>query len=369
MTRSFVLALGGSGLLLATVVACKRGPEATQPAPATTAAPAAPPPAAPPVATPTEPAPTVSGGVEGAPVAESPDVALDAPVGVNLGDLAWGPGPASLPPGAQLAILEGTPPFTEERSFTMVLKVPSNYTIPPHQHLVTERVTVLQGRLHVGHGPKVERTAAKPIARGGIILLPADHTHYVSTAEETVILLQSVGPWGIYYVDPKDDPRPTPPEKPEGFVSRFDAPISPTTLNPTEITFSPAPAGMLPRGAELAILDGDPAKNQNFVMRLKLPDGYRLPVHTHSVTDRFVVISGALMFGIGDTFESAAMKELRPGAISIVPAGDAHYAQARGETVIQISGTGPFDIRWTNPDEDPAKQPPQQAKASPAQAP
>jgi quercetin dioxygenase-like cupin family protein len=352
MRRGFVLAIGVGGLLLSTVTGCKRGQDTAQPAMSTTAAPAEP--------SRIEPASPVA--TQGAPVAESPDVALTAPILVSLADLAWRPGPDALPPGTQVAVLEGTPPFSDERSFTIALKLPRNYTIPPHQHIVTERVTVLQGRVNIGHGPKVEQAAAKAISQGGLILLPANHTHYAfTTSDETVIMLQSVGPWGVYYIDPKDDPRPTPVEKPKGFVARFDAPISPTTLNASEIAFSPAPAGMLPRGAQLAILDGDPAKNQNFVLRIKVPDGYRFPAHSHSVTDRFVVISGALMFGAGDTWRDAAMKVLKPGTISIAPAGHKHFAQAKGETMFQVSGTGPFDILWANPDEDPAKQGPQAA--------
>ncbi|MBA3454370.1 MAG: cupin domain-containing protein [Deltaproteobacteria bacterium] len=142
-------------------------------------------------------------------------------------------------------------------------------------------------------------------------------------------------------------------------MSRFDAPVKPTSVNMNEIAFAPAPAGMLPRGAQLAVLEGDPAKNQNFVLRIKVPDGYRFPVHSHRVTDRLVVISGTLMFGSGDTWQPGAMKELKPGSIVFEPAGHKHYGQAKGETVFQISGTGPFDTQWANPDEDPARSSPQ----------
>ncbi len=336
MKTSVMGVVGGVAVLLSSVAGCKSTAPPVEP---TSVAPA-------------QPSPPVT---QGAPVAESPDVAITAPTFVDLTSLAFKPGPDALPPGAQLAVIEGTPPFSDEKSFTIALKFPKGYTIPPHQHIVTERVTVVQGTFRIGHGPKMDPATTKAISPGGLVLLPANHTHYAMTTDETVVMLQGVGPWGIYYINPKDDPRPTPAEKPQGFVSRFDAPVRATALNPTEVAFTPAPTGMLPRGAQMAVLEGDPAKNQNFVLRIKVPDGYRFPLHSHSVTDRLVVISGSLMFGTDPT----TMKEMKPGALSIAPAGQKHLVQARGETVFQVSGTGPFDIRWTNPDEDPARSAPQ----------
>lgn len=342
MRRGIALAIGG-GLMVSTFVGCKREKEPAKP---TTPA--------------SEPAAAVTPGTQGAPPVVSPDVALPAPLAVSVADLKWGPGPDALPPGTQIAVLEGTPPFADEKSFTIALKLPKNYKIPPHQHLVTERVTLLEGAISFGHGPKLDPAAAKQLHQGGLFVVPNDHTHFaMTTADEAVVMLQGVGPWGIFYVDPRTDPRPKPVEKPKGFVSRFDAKVRPITVEASEVAYSPAPPGMLPRGAQMAVLEGEPAKNQNFVMRIKVPDGYRFPVHSHSITDRVVVIAGSMMFGLGDTMQADAMKELKPGSVVLIPAGIKHYAQAKGETVIQISGTGPYDIRWANPDEDPARSAPQ----------
>jgi quercetin dioxygenase-like cupin family protein len=348
MTMKLVLAVAASGLGFATSAACRSAPDATAPAPPTTTAP--------------EPAPGQPR--PGEPRADGvPDSPLTGPVGANLSDLSWSPAPAGLPPGAEVAVLEGTPPFDQERSFAMVVRVPPHYTIPPHQHLVTERVTVLQGRVSFGHGPVLERGKATVLGQGAIVLMPTGHTHYAFTdGDETIVLLQGVGPWGIYYIDPRDDPRPQPVEMPKGFVSRYDAPLSPTLLQAHEARFSPAPDGMLPAGAQLAMIEGDLQQRQNFVMRLRVPDGYRLPTHRHDITNRIVVISGALRVGLGDTWQDDQMIEMRPGAVAIIPAGSAHYAQARGETVLQIMGTGPYHFTWLDPAEDPARQP--QARAS-----
>src|SRR5947207_180357 len=58
----------------------------------------------------------------------------------------------------------------------------------------------------------------------------------------------------------------------------------------------------LPPGAKVAVLEGNPAKEGPFVMRVKLPDGYRLAPHTHPRPERLTVISGTFHIGMGATF-------------------------------------------------------------------
>jgi len=53
-------------------------------------------------------------------------------------------------------------------------------------------------------------------------------------------------------------------------------------VTPDQITWGPAPPS-LPPGAQLAVLEGDPSKaGVPFTMRVKLPDGYRVPPHLAS---------------------------------------------------------------------------------------
>jgi hypothetical protein len=85
------------------------------------------------------------------------DSELTEPVTRNLADVEWQDGPAALPKGAKMAVIEGTPPFSEPRTFTLLLKFPRSYTIPPHVHAVTERVTVLSGALSFAHGEIPDR--------------------------------------------------------------------------------------------------------------------------------------------------------------------------------------------------------------------
>ena len=111
----------------------------------------------------------------------------------------------------------------------------------------------------------------------------------------------------------------------------------------------------LPKGAEIAVLEGDPNKEGPFVFRLKLPDGYRVPPHTHAKTERVTVLSGTFNIGMGDKFDDKATKEMPSGTYGYWPPGMKHFVWAKGETVLQFHGTGPWSIQYVNPDDDPRK--------------
>jgi anti-sigma factor ChrR (cupin superfamily) len=121
----------------------------------------------------------------------------------------------------------------------------------------------------------------------------------------------------------------------------------------SDVKWGPSPPS-LPPGAQMAVLDGDPAKaGTPFVIRAKFPDGYRVPPHWHPTTENVVVLSGSFAAGVGDTFDEASMMTLAPGGYAKMPKMTHHYAMAKGETVIQINGTGPFTVTYVNPKDDP----------------
>jgi hypothetical protein len=109
----------------------------------------------------------------------------------------------------------------------------------------------------------------------------------------------------------------------------------------------------LPKGAMIAVLEGDPAKKGPFVFRLKIPDGYRVPPHTHPKTERITVISGAFNIGMGDSFDERATKEMPAGTYGYWEGGMKHFVWAKGETVLQFHGMGPWSIQYLNPVDDP----------------
>ena len=117
----------------------------------------------------------------------------------------WKQGPAVLPPGAKIAVLEGDP--SKEGPFVFRVKVPDGYRIPPHTHPKTERVTVIAGTFNIGMGSKFDEKTAKPMPAGTYGFWGAGMKHFVWTKGETVVQFHGMGPWTIEYVNPNDDPR------------------------------------------------------------------------------------------------------------------------------------------------------------------
>lgn len=124
---------------------------------------------------------------------------------VNPGGVRWGPGPPSLPRGAQAAVLSGNP----ERPgiFTLRLRFPAGYAVAPHWHPGEEHVTVISGQLHFGMGPRINRARATRLVAGGFVHAPARMNHYAFTRGGAVIQVTGQGPFAVTYVNPADDPR------------------------------------------------------------------------------------------------------------------------------------------------------------------
>ena len=120
-------------------------------------------------------------------------------------DTQWGEAPAGLPPGAQMAVLDGDP--TKPGLFTVRLKTPAGYKIPPHTHPSAELVTCISGSARIGMGEKLDEAAAKEVAPGTFVVLPAGMAHFAMMNVETVVQIHGQGPFKIKYVNPADDPR------------------------------------------------------------------------------------------------------------------------------------------------------------------
>ena len=123
------------------------------------------------------------------------------------------------------------------------------------------------------------------------------------------------------------------------------------TFNANEIKWGEVPPD-LPKGGQLAVLHGDPSKAGQFTMRLKMPDGYKIAPHWHTQDEQLTVVSGTLVLHMGDSMKSDA-HNLEAGAYHFLPGKMHHAAEAKGETVVQIHGAGPFDIHYLNPADNP----------------
>lgn len=120
-------------------------------------------------------------------------------------DIIWADAPSSLPPGAKAAVIDGDPKAIG--LFTMRIKIPANYMIMPHTHPADEHITVLKGSFYMGLGEKFDKKTANKIPNGGFAMMKTGTRHYAFTKEESIIQLHGMGPWGIIYVNPADDPR------------------------------------------------------------------------------------------------------------------------------------------------------------------
>jgi hypothetical protein len=124
---------------------------------------------------------------------------------VPSAEVQWKDGPASLPRGVKVALLEGDPAQTGV--FTMRLKFPDGTQVLPHWHTQTEHATVIAGVLHIGMGEKFDRQATRPMPAGSFGFWPAGTRHFAWMEGETILQLHGQGPWTLTYVNPADDPR------------------------------------------------------------------------------------------------------------------------------------------------------------------
>jgi quercetin dioxygenase-like cupin family protein len=123
---------------------------------------------------------------------------------VTPAEVQWVENPA-LPPGATWAVLEGDP--RQAGPFTFRVKAPANFKMPPHRHPNIEHVTVISGTFHFGMGEQLDEAKVKPLPAGSFVVIPTDSPHYFVTKEETVLHVYGIGPWGITFVNPADDPK------------------------------------------------------------------------------------------------------------------------------------------------------------------
>jgi ketosteroid isomerase-like protein/quercetin dioxygenase-like cupin family protein len=102
-------------------------------------------------------------------------------------------------------------------------------------------------------------------------------------------------------------------------------------------------------GAKIAVVHGDPAGTGDYTVRLTFPDGYRFPVHWHPKAEHLTVLSGSFLLGMGTKVDNTALKTYGPGDFLYLPAKNTHFGGAKGVTVIQLHGLGPFTINLGTP--------------------
>jgi len=128
------------------------------------------------------------------------------------------------------------------------------------------------------------------------------------------------------------------------------------TFTPHQIKWGPPPP-FVPAGAQVAVLEGDPtASTGDFTIRLKMPDGYKIPPHWHPKRENVTVVSGSFKVGMGDKFDESKLMIFPAGSFAYLDPDMHHYAMAAGPTVVQVHGMSPLQFNYVNPADDPSKK-------------
>jgi len=122
-----------------------------------------------------------------------------------------------------------------------------------------------------------------------------------------------------------------------------------------KLAWAPAPP-IFPAGAQMVVLQGDPAADGILTVRLKFPNNYVIPAHWHPTDEYVTVIKGNFLVGLGDKFsKDALLPAMQPGDFITAPARMNHFAMAQGETIVQVHMMGPFQLTYADPKDDPTK--------------
>lgn len=126
-------------------------------------------------------------------------------------------------------------------------------------------------------------------------------------------------------------------------------------LNESDLQWGGAPP-VLPASAKLTVLQGDPSKEEPFVVRLEFPADYKIPAHWHPTTENVTVLRGNLYLGAGQKLDETNATVINTGGFASLPAKSAHFAFTKEGCTVQIHAMGPFVINYINPADDPSKK-------------
>src|SRR5574341_204813 len=110
------------------------------------------------------------------------------------------------------------------------------------------------------------------------------------------------------------------------------------------ITWADANVPGFPPGMKIAVIYGNPDSAGPYTLRLSFPDGYRFPAHWHPMPENVTVLSGTLQLGMGEKADDSKLAAYGVGDFLFIPATKPHFGGAKGATVIQLHGRGPFAI-------------------------
>jgi quercetin dioxygenase-like cupin family protein len=124
---------------------------------------------------------------------------------IHAEDVEWKPFPA-FPPEARLAILVGDP--TRPGPYVIRVKLPGGVRLAPHKHPEDRIYTVMSGVFYIGLGETFDESKLTAYAPGSVIVLPGGQPHFHwAKSGEYITQVTAIGPLGLDYIDPANDPR------------------------------------------------------------------------------------------------------------------------------------------------------------------
>ena len=140
-----------------------------------------------------------------------------------------------------------------------------------------------------------------------------------------------------------------------GYAGATTAQTQHVLMQPDELQWGPQPPA-LPPGGEIAIVSGDPEKPVPYVVRARLPAGYKIPAHIHPADEHLTVITGSVHVGMGTKLDETKGEKVATGGYVLVPKGMPHYLWISEPTVLQVHGIGPIEFMYIDPVDDPRKK-------------
>jgi quercetin dioxygenase-like cupin family protein len=137
-----------------------------------------------------------------------------------------------------------------------------------------------------------------------------------------------------------------------GFSALAEQSPAQRVVLPQDLVWKPAPSAF-PPGSEAVVLYGNPATEGPFIVRIRAPKGFRVPLHTHPAPEILTVLSGAVSYGVGP---DAKTSHIPAGGLSFMPAGVEHSVIIEEDAVVQINAMGPWRIDYVDPKHDPRKK-------------
>jgi quercetin dioxygenase-like cupin family protein len=127
---------------------------------------------------------------------------------------------------------------------------------------------------------------------------------------------------------------------------------SPIAFTPDAIVWKDAPA-TLPAGSKMAVLEGNPAADGMFTMRVRIPAGSAIPPHWHPRQERVTIISGAVNLGFGSVAGTGPVTRYGAGSFYVNPPRVMHYLSFPELTEMQMTGVGPWELQTSDVGEKP----------------